>query len=260
MSCPRTTRRVHLNHPLTQTQQTKLSRLLEVKNLISFQSAASQATSAADALWKPRVGRSRILLNRNWVKPRTPRRHWLSISMAETEDEMSDAGLNFTTRSRLLSWNQKQLRELAREGEERAFIDLTTAHFNHAVSQNIPQNWLLEGKCWLRWTFGTEVYYLDPDRYLDIRDWSDPQLERLLQQLRDGDVLVEAVNDKEIAAAKFVNALNVSGLNSSKASQKRYRAPDRLKERLVQTIGTRIAPPQTIESEHVVHTPVCYGQ
>lgn len=158
--------------------------------------------------------------------------------MAKTGDEIPDAGLNFATRPRLLSWNQKQLRALAREGEERAFIDLTTADLNHAVSQNIPQNWLLEGKCWLRWTFGTEVYHLDPDRYLDLRDWSDPQLERLLQQLRDGEVLVEAVNDKEIAVATSVNDLHVSGLDSSKASQKRYRATDRLKERLIQTIGT----------------------
>jgi hypothetical protein len=173
--------------------------------------------------------------------------------MAETEDDIPDAGLNFATRPRLLSWNQKQLRALAREGEERGFIDLTTADLTNAVSQNIPQNWLLEGKCWLRWTFGTEVYHLDPDRYLDLRDWSDPQLERLLQQLRDGEVLVEAVNDKEIAAAKSVNALDVSGLNSSKASQKRYRATDRLKERLIQTIGTCIAPPQTIASEYVLH-------
>jgi hypothetical protein len=128
--------------------------------------------------------------------------------MAETEDEIPDAGLNFATRPRLISWNQKQLRALARQGEERAFIDLTKADLNHAVSQNIPQNWLLEGKCWLRWTFGTEVYHLDPDRYLDLRDWSDPQLERLLQQLRDGEVLVEAVNDKEIAAAKSTEADN----------------------------------------------------
>ena len=139
MSCPPSHNTSRPPQASTHTNTTtKLSRLLEVKTLISFQSATSQATSAADALWKPRFGRSRILLNRNWVKPRTPRRHWLGISMAETEDEIPDAGLNFATRPRLLSWNQKQLRALARQGEERAFIDLTKADLNHAVSQHIP--------------------------------------------------------------------------------------------------------------------------